>query len=754
MKKCVLFSFLIVSYLLSSAHDHCGTDILRAKDLAKDPKLIQKMRADEKRVQQKIWYQKIHKSPEEIYTIPVVVHVIHTGEEIGVGHNISDAQIISGINQINEAFRNTNADGVDTRIQIALATMSPDCEFTTGIVRVNAAHLSAYVNEGVNLQTEDKGVDENVIRGLSRWPVANYFNIYLINEIDDNNGGGGVQGYARFPNVPNEVYDTFILNNAWGDQGTVLFWKNQGKLGIHEMGHAFGLFHTFEGDDSGESCPLTDDGCGHGEGDCCDDTAPHIRSASNCPIGTQNICTAATIDDVIHNYMDYSSQNCMYKFTTDQKNRMRSSIESFRSELINSKALSTEYLSFESPKAPNCIPLTHPDFGLDGLYGGIKKVSIANLQHSSGYPLQDNPTEGYLDITQECINAAFVEAEESIEIAIDFYLNFNYVRSWIDYNDNGVFENDELILSGTAPSNGSYSQQITFPQSAEKNKFLRMRVLHDLSSFTSPCHNPQYGQGIDYAIFISEASNLPTADFTISIGETCSGDSVQFTDLSQGEVIDWKWYLNDSLVATNVQPKLASIIAGEYTVKLVVENQHGLDSITKANYLVVHPLPILTLIDGYTENYTTLEEDVVLNLALPSGGVYSGNGVTMDSIFNPQSAGEGTHQITYTFTNQWDCKDSLSFNLMVSDLTTITNISSQEIKVYPNPFHDLISIELSPSAKVEQLYLTDVSGRLIQSIHLANRAQIVLDSQGLSKGYYFIQVIGNKKIQSIPVVKN
>src|SRR5690606_6587937 len=65
----------------------------------------------------------------EIITIPVVVHVIHSGQPIGNGPNISNAQVISQITVLNQDYRravntpgfNNDAVGADTEIQFCLA---------------------------------------------------------------------------------------------------------------------------------------------------------------------------------------------------------------------------------------------------------------------------------------------------------------------------------------------------------------------------------------------------------------------------------------------------------------------------------------------------------------------------------------------------------------------------------------------------------------------------------------------------------
>ena len=63
-----------------------------------------------------------------IITIPVVVHVIHSGQNVGTAPNITDNQVISQITVMNQDFRkmagtpgfNTNPVGADTQIQFAL----------------------------------------------------------------------------------------------------------------------------------------------------------------------------------------------------------------------------------------------------------------------------------------------------------------------------------------------------------------------------------------------------------------------------------------------------------------------------------------------------------------------------------------------------------------------------------------------------------------------------------------------------------
>ena len=77
--------------------------------------------------------------------------------------------------------------------------------------------------------------------------------------------------------------------------GTVTGY-NLGKTSVHEVGHWFGLLHTFQ-----------DNTCNAGDvGDYIDDTAQESVSTDGCPVG-KNSCPNSPGDDPVHNFMDYST---------------------------------------------------------------------------------------------------------------------------------------------------------------------------------------------------------------------------------------------------------------------------------------------------------------------------------------------------------------------------------------------------------------------------------------------------------------
>ncbi|KAG5941495.1 hypothetical protein E4U53_007396 [Claviceps sorghi] len=137
-------------------------------------------------------------------------------------------------------------------------------------------------------------------------------NLYYLKELS---GPPGTLGYCNFPSTSAKPASRmFYLDGCNVHVGSVpggpLAGFNLGKTTTHEVGHWFGLMHTFEGDDC------------HGPGDHVDDTPAQASSSQGCPIGRDS-CPDLPGPDPIHNYMDYSSDPCYEEFTPGQISRIR-----------------------------------------------------------------------------------------------------------------------------------------------------------------------------------------------------------------------------------------------------------------------------------------------------------------------------------------------------------------------------------------------------------------------------------------------
>jgi hypothetical protein len=259
--------------------------------------------------------------------IPVVVHVLHNGTAIGVGNNISDAQVISQIDVLNEDFRRLNADKVNTpaaftgvasdvNIEFRLACLDPNGNNTNGINRVqtNINPFTVVLNANNTINEQASRIKFTAQGGQDAWPTDRYLNMWVCNIAPF--ATGQLLGYAQFPfdfaASPN-TDGVVMLNTAFGRVGNLRFQFDRGRTTTHEVGHWLNLFHIW-GDD-GNACTGSDQ---------CDDT-PNQGGAnqSNCP-GFPNIsCGNNPNGDMFMNYMDYTVDACKNIYTQRQADRMR-----------------------------------------------------------------------------------------------------------------------------------------------------------------------------------------------------------------------------------------------------------------------------------------------------------------------------------------------------------------------------------------------------------------------------------------------
>ena len=324
----LLLTFLGVSSLTAQSltalqDESCGFDQRHKELLRTDPRYRQQVQEFDALVRN---FDVSGKRGGGTLTVPVVVHVMETGTAITA---ITDEQVRDGIRWLNERYRKVpgtlgDGNGVDINMEFALAVRDPSGNCTNGITRRDMTGNATYMANGVF--SDVSGISDASLKLLDVWPQTQYYNIWLISEFDNNNGGGGVQGYAFFSSSHGQPNDgTVMLVNAY---------KNpQGITLAHELGHAFNVYHTFEGDAGGTGCPTNGNCISDGDQVC--DTPPHIRSNSDCNFSGTNGCDGGSAISLFkNNYMDYSGDQCQNMFTAGQNTRIQAAISGPRASFL------------------------------------------------------------------------------------------------------------------------------------------------------------------------------------------------------------------------------------------------------------------------------------------------------------------------------------------------------------------------------------------------------------------------------------
>lgn len=215
--------------------------------------------------------------------VNVYFHVITNTSGQG---NVTDAQIDSQMSVLNAAFAGTGW----SFNRIATDRTPNNTWYTMGYGSTAEAQAKATLRQG----------------------SADDLNIYTANL------GGGLLGWATFPSdyVGNPSRDGVVLLYSSLPGGSAAPY-NLGDTATHEVGHWMGLYHTFQGGCSG--------------GDSVSDTPAENSPAYGCP-SLRDSCRGPKYPglDPIENFMDYTDDYCMYRFSVGQDARMDAMFSAYR----------------------------------------------------------------------------------------------------------------------------------------------------------------------------------------------------------------------------------------------------------------------------------------------------------------------------------------------------------------------------------------------------------------------------------------
>lgn len=212
-------------------------------------------------------------------TVQVHVHVIHDGPT----GNLTAAEIADQIQVLNDAYASTG--------------------WSFHLASTDYTDNAAWFAMGYGSAAETQA------KSALRIGTAQDLNVYTADL------SGGLLGWATFPmdytSAPSRDGVVLLYSSLPGGSAAPY---NEGDTGTHEIGHWMGLFHTFEG------------GCNGG--DSVSDTSAERSAAYGCPVGRDS-CRGETVDP-IDNFMDYTDDYCMDRFSVGQDGRMDSLFSTYR----------------------------------------------------------------------------------------------------------------------------------------------------------------------------------------------------------------------------------------------------------------------------------------------------------------------------------------------------------------------------------------------------------------------------------------
>lgn len=623
---------------------------------------------------------------DEVLIIPVVFHIVHQGGD----ENISDEQVRSAIDVLNEDFNAANSDigqvvdefadiVGDVEFEFRLAKIDPDGNCTNGINRV----LSETTNEGFFEMKDEAGI----------WDRSSYLNIWTCRQIGD-----GVAGYTF---VPSSVTGSFglaydgivILNDYVGRIGTSTSTRSHALS--HEVGHWANLEHTWGTNNN----PGNPSSCsGSGTSDFVSDT-PNTIGWTSCDL---NGATCGSLDNV-ENFMDYSY--CYKMFTEGQSNRMRAAMNSgiaARNQLHSPANLAETgvlepdeicFAEFELDKNPKICMGQEIEFE-DISYNGIENWEWTFEGGTPATSVDNNPsvlyeTPGTYSVTLTVSNAQgeqTVFKEDLITVLGEAEYALPFEESFENISD--IEENDEWV--SVNPDGSAIRWELTDQASFTGNQsvYVRGRNNEDFQKETLESPTFDLSELEDNAVFSFKYAhaqkNFSSDDFfQVRISRNC------------GE----NWNLRETRDMDEL-PTVSGNVSGQF----IPDSEDDWEEV---------------IIDNISTTFTTSEFRVRFEFTSVGG-----NNIFIDdiNIYDPNTLSVDNSEVV------------------------------KEITLFPNPASENVRLRLDLTENQNiRIDVIDASGRIVQSPFSGQMTsgsqslQIQLD-RSLTPGMYFVRLTGEEGI--------
>lgn len=693
--------------------EYCKTHKIH-EQMMKNPAFAQQYQLDQTSLSAVETQMNAQPNPtRQIYYIPIVFHVIHTGGS----ENISDAQIQDALNILNRDYSLQNADAstvqpefnastigqpnhvsepANIEVQFRLATKAPDGSCFKGITRTYS-NTSNTGDGGQQLNAVKIGND--IYHG--NWPGDKYLNVFVASNI------GGAAGYTMTPNnwsgsgtsMGNGIY---ILDTYLGSIGTSTVFTSRALT--HEVGHWLNLQHTWGPNNNPgnpNSCS-TDDGVS--------DT-PNTIGVTSCKLYENSCGPKANVE----NYMDYSY--CSKMFTVGQKNRMIAALNSSvggRNNIWKAANLTATgadgnpvlcKVAFNASQHTICVgsTVTFTDESFNNVtsrtwnfQGGIPATS------STSNPQVTYNTPGVYEVkltasdgttTLNDTKTAYITVIGN-SVPLPYFEGFENYNSISDINDIEIFNSN----------NSSQTWAITSNAAKSGNKSMYIHNFLEQAGNTDEFISPS----IDLST-ASDATGGVTLSFKYASAKKSVSQPSEFLKIYASNDCGATYGIRRTLQGTSLSPTQST---SDWTP-------------SSSNWKTIH-------ITNITSNYFV--SNFRFKLTFESNG---GNNLFIDDINLYNGAPSETP---------------------ILGINSIGGSNLTGISIYPNPATSTLNVAFKTSQKENStIQIIDLVGKVIANYYIkANEGlnEAIIDTQNLNNGSYFVKISSGSSSRTLQFVKN
>ncbi|MBK8659794.1 MAG: T9SS type A sorting domain-containing protein, partial [Bacteroidetes bacterium] len=640
-----------------------------------------------------------------IIYIPVVFHIVHNGDAIGTGENISDEQVISQLPALDRDFNGLDPDQVNVPqpfqalvgnvgFKFCLAKFDPDGNPTTGIIRHQFAQTTW------NTETD---IDQN-LKPATIWDRNRYLNIWSV-RMGGDLASNGVLAYSSFPFFGNANADGIVARyNTVGTTGSIMAGFQKGKTLSHEAGHYFGLLHTWG----------TGPGCGD-QGDFVADTPDQDDLNFGCPAFPRVSCAnSAPNGDMFMNYMDYSDDDCRNMFTLGQTSNMRGIIDGFRTAL---KTASTQcFYNLDASIVKAIVP----------------KDTICSLNFT---PVVILKNEGQTTLT----SATFYFQIDGGGVQV-----FNWSGSIASQSELGIFLPAQSVAAGAHTFNvsvGSVNSQASDNFAGNNEAATTFYAYAGSAAGSIPA-----SEGFE--------NGLPVADWSIlnpNSDATWEPEFYGAYGLSSACMkIDNFSYL------TNPNKKKDAIITAAWDLSAATNPELKFDvAYARRDSIKSDSLNVYYSLNcGSSWTKIWNQKGSELATAPNQTTLFTPSPSDWKTVAIPLSGLGGFSKVSFKFENVTGWGNVLyldNVNITNSIALAVNNPSEDVVNIYPNPASGLISVRLPFSHPYHTVSVLNYLGKVVAEQKVLGSA-LIFDLHDNSNGVYFIQLKGNSTVRTQKII--
>lgn len=346
-------------------------------------------------------------------------------------------------------------------------------------------------------------------------------------------------------------------------------------------------------------------------------------------------------------------------------------------------------------------------------------------------------TKGAKDITFKW-KAIPIETEVASGVQVQYRYSMN--DFWINLPDNKYISTPE-----DSEVNATQSFSTKLDAAFEEKDYVQLR-------WVSYLINPNGGTttnriSIDSIQVFAAVKTIqsPIAAFRVDKETVAKEKEVQFTDLSAGVPVSWKWNFGDGETSTLQNPVHKYSATGTYTVKLLVENLAGKDSVAKEGIVTVKELPVA----DFSANQTTAKTNEFVRFNdLSINGILSwkwefGDGKTSTDqhpVHNYPVSGMYSVKLIVQNDVGSDSVTKSNYITVENASTGLDEIESIAFSIYPNPATTDIFIKNNTEIDYTAGLYTVLGEKVKEQKAPENSDIMKIDLEGLANGIYFLKI--------------